>query len=116
MLPNRVRGTQAVIGIERERMGKLLAGAATDTGRVRDHNEDEVSLAELDSAQVASRGFLVAVADGMGGHERGEVASKLAVETLFASFYGDDEPAAPADEGPASSAMVAALQQGFKSA
>src|SRR4051794_37251077 len=116
MLPNRVRGTQAVIGIERERMGKLLAGAATDTGRVRDHNEDEVSIAELDSAQVTSRGFLLAVADGMGGHERGEVASKLAVEALFASFYGENGAEAPGGEAVTSSQLVAALQQGFKSA
>jgi len=105
-----------VIGIERERMGKLLAGAATDTGRVRDHNEDEVSIAELDSAQVASRGFLLAVADGMGGHERGEVASKLAVEALFASFYGENGTEVPGSEAVTSSQLVAALQQGFKSA
>jgi serine/threonine protein phosphatase PrpC len=97
-------------------MGKLLAGAATDTGRVRDHNEDEVSIAEIDSAQSASRGFLVAVADGMGGHERGEVASKLAVEALFASFYGEDKVETPGDEPVTSSQLVAALQQGFKSA
>jgi serine/threonine protein phosphatase PrpC len=97
-------------------MGKLLAGAATDTGRVRDHNEDEVSIAELDSAQVTSRGFLIAVADGMGGHERGEVASKLAVEALFASFYGEDGTASSDGETVASSQLVAALQQGFKSA
>jgi serine/threonine protein phosphatase PrpC len=102
--------------MERERMGKLLAGAATDTGRVREHNEDEVSLAELDSAQVAARGFLVAVADGMGGHERGEVASNLAIEALFASFYGEGKEATSDGEGAPNGDMVAALQQGFKSA
>ena len=47
-------------------------GVATDTGRHRDHNED---------AYVA-RPTLFAVADGMGGHQAGEVASAMAVAVL----------------------------------
>jgi len=47
-------------------------GAATHVGRVRDHNEDSV-LAD---------GVVFAVADGMGGHAAGEVASRLVVEAL----------------------------------
>lgn len=88
-------------------MTKLLVGASSDTGRVRDHNEDEVRMAEPESDQVAGRGFLAAVADGMGGHERGEVASNLAIETLFTTFYDENSEEAKAD-------LVALLKEGFK--
>ncbi|MBP5314169.1 MAG: Stp1/IreP family PP2C-type Ser/Thr phosphatase [Eggerthellaceae bacterium] len=47
-------------------------GAATDVGYYREHNEDSY-LAEAP---------LFAVADGMGGHNAGEVASKIAIDTL----------------------------------
>ncbi|MGO1584181.1 MAG: PP2C family protein-serine/threonine phosphatase [Actinomycetaceae bacterium] len=50
----------------------LRVGAATDTGRVRDHNEDS-ALAE---------GGIFLVADGMGGHAAGEVASGIVVATM----------------------------------
>ncbi len=56
---------------------RLVVGAATDVGRVRDHNED----AYLVDDQLG----LVAIADGMGGHQAGEVASATALEALRAS-------------------------------
>lgn len=46
----------------------------TDTGRVRSHNEDSVTIVKNGSGE-----YLLMVADGMGGHRAGEVASSLAV-------------------------------------
>jgi protein phosphatase len=57
---------------------KLVVGAATDVGRVREGNED--------AYLVDDEMGLVAVADGMGGHRGGEVASVTAVEALRAAI------------------------------
>jgi serine/threonine protein phosphatase PrpC len=59
----------------------------TETGRVREHNEDAVGhVLPTTPAQVQSQGWLFALADGLGGHERGEEASHLAVDTLLDGF------------------------------
>jgi serine/threonine protein phosphatase PrpC len=61
----------------------------TDVGRVRDHNEDYLGYATPASpAQVRSHGWLFALADGVGGQEKGEVASRTAIETLLNEFQG----------------------------
>jgi protein phosphatase len=51
--------------------------SSTDTGRIRDHNEDAVWPADMGAE---SDGFVAAVADGMGGHVGGEIASEVALQ------------------------------------
>jgi len=59
----------------------------TDVGRVRDHNEDYLGRSTPASeAEGRTQGWLFVVADGVGGEERGEVASQTAVETLIEGF------------------------------
>ena len=53
----------------------------TDTGKVRSHNEDSVTIVRNGSGE-----YLLVVADGMGGHRAGEVASSLAVTHLGKRF------------------------------
>ncbi len=53
----------------------------TDTGRVREHNEDSVTILKNVSGE-----YLLVVADGMGGHRKGEVASALTVTHLGKRF------------------------------
>ncbi|HEX2659431.1 MAG TPA: Stp1/IreP family PP2C-type Ser/Thr phosphatase [Polyangia bacterium] len=57
---------------------KIRYAAKTDVGMKRTHNEDYFSLIEQDQ--------LFLVADGMGGHASGEVASKMAAETMQEFF------------------------------
>lgn len=54
----------------------------TDAGKVRSHNEDSVTIINNEKNE-----YLLAVADGMGGHKAGEVASSIAIEHLTDSFY-----------------------------
>src|ERR1700683_2036745 len=67
----------------------------SDVGCERAQNEDNFCYAEPESAEAfQKRGRLIAVADGMGGHEGGQVASRLAVDTVWDVFLNgpDREP------------------------
>jgi len=68
-------------------MTTLVAGGATDVGRVRTGNEDKLLIADP----------LYAVADGMGGHAAGEVASEVAMEALLVAFDGNPSESGLAD-------------------
>ena len=53
----------------------------TDAGKIRTHNEDSVIILHNDNNE-----YIMAVADGMGGHKAGEVASSIATEHIKKSF------------------------------
>lgn len=70
---------------------RLDVAQLTDVGRKRPHNEDNMAYVIPKDAQVmAKKGALFVVADGMGGHAAGEVASEIAVETISSAYYQDD--------------------------
>jgi serine/threonine protein phosphatase PrpC len=90
----------------------LEVAGATDVGRVRTNNEDSFTVLDLgvvDAAVVdvskqphasiamGQRGALLAVADGMGGENAGEVASKMVVDTLRELLAGSGAIKKPAD-------------------
>jgi len=89
------------------RPGVELA-SLTDVGCQRENNEDSYSYWEpANDADFAKLGRLAIVADGMGGHEGGQIASRLAVET-FAKVY-----AGAADSDPAKR-LLAALKDAHR--
>jgi len=59
----------------------------SDFGKSRDHNEDHLGYAAPETPdQARTHGWLFALADGVGGHDDGEVASHAAVEHLTNGF------------------------------
>ena len=59
----------------------------TDDGLARDHNEDFFGhAAPANEEQARTHGWLFALADGVGGQDREEVASRVAVETVLEGF------------------------------
>jgi protein phosphatase len=78
---------------------KVEVFGRTDVGRTRDHNEDSFLVADLTRRiaslqpevrehEVGERGSLMVVADGMGGAAAGEIASDLAVDTIYNHMLG----------------------------
>jgi serine/threonine protein phosphatase PrpC len=69
----------------------LDVAGLSDRGVRREHNEDAWSQppASLTSKQLAAKGRLYIVADGVGGHLAGDVASTMAVEIIQQHYYAD---------------------------
>ncbi|MEN6370953.1 MAG: Stp1/IreP family PP2C-type Ser/Thr phosphatase [Armatimonadota bacterium] len=71
----------------------IKMGARTDLGRVRENNEDKFDFFEPeDAGLLAQKGAYYAVADGMGGHAAGQIASEMAQKTVIKSYYADPSP------------------------
>lgn len=71
---------------------KISASLQTDVGCLREANEDcGQHFVPNDREIKVRRGILTIVADGMGGHASGEVASKMAVELISKYYYQDME-------------------------
>jgi len=73
---------------------RITVFGKTDLGRTRDHNEDSFLVADLTTGEASlqpnvrehmlgPKGTLLLVADGMGGAASGEVASQMAIETVY---------------------------------
>src|SRR2546426_9826096 len=79
---------------ERSALAKQLrldVAQLTDVGRKREHNEDNMAyVIPKDEQVMTKKGALFIVADGMGGHAAGEVASEIAVDTVSNVYYQDD--------------------------
>lgn len=89
---------------------RVTLGAKTDLGRARENNEDKFDWLEPeDDETLAARGKLYAVADGMGGHAAGQIASEVALKTLIRTFYAGrrgDVPTALAEGIRAANTLV----------
>lgn len=85
----------------------------TDLGNVRTNNEDSVLYKKVEGGKMNS-GAMLLVADGMGGHLAGEVASRMAAEIITESFF--HQPQGKSIPGILSSAFVLANKKIFESA
>jgi len=66
----------------------ITAASKTDAGLVRERNEDAVLFYQpADLRAIEEKGVLAIVADGVGGNSAGEIASKLAVETVQEAYF-----------------------------
>ncbi|MCE6991373.1 Stp1/IreP family PP2C-type Ser/Thr phosphatase [Dyadobacter sp. CY323] len=87
-----VNRTSAADSQTSEIQADLRAVVVSDLGCVRTNNEDSARFIRPSSRQIRNnKGFLAIVADGMGGHAAGEVASQMAVETIAKTYFERDE-------------------------
>ncbi|MBI4874133.1 MAG: serine/threonine-protein phosphatase [Acidobacteria bacterium] len=82
------------------------ASLLSDAGCHRELNEDSGSIVRAGNGRHGDRGLLAVVADGMGGHEAGEVASRTAVETISRAY--------PLEKGTPGEALAASFHKAHR--
>ncbi|HLZ64095.1 MAG TPA: Stp1/IreP family PP2C-type Ser/Thr phosphatase [Ktedonosporobacter sp.] len=103
-----------LLGIEKEytmldHLINLDFALRTDVGQKRSTNEDNMtSVIPQDPQILAKKGALFVVADGMGGHTKGEVASEMAVSGVSTMYYQQEEEDIPV-------ALIQAIQSANQS-
>jgi len=69
---------------------EILSSGFTHKGKVRKENEDSLRLCNPNDEFTANVGHLYGIADGMGGYALGNLASSLALDIFFDTFYDSD--------------------------
>lgn len=103
-----VRGWDAVGERRPATHAEIVWAARTDIGRARENNEDKFDFFLPEEASpLALRGRLWAVADGMGGHDAGQIASEAALKALVRTYFA--APASGAGEETVADRLQAAI-------
>ena len=111
--------TAALIAIaELEQPGRpvdFTSSTLTDVGRLRDQNQDSFAISEFVQASVErpSRIGLYVVADGMGGHKGGEVASAIAAQVFTSEVMARVIAPLAGSSGPRPALSNEAILQGM---
>lgn len=84
----KLRNPKGAKNINNASLVDYKAYALTDVGMVRTNNEDSLVFTKPhDKSILKSKGYLAIVADGMGGHNCGEVASEMAIQVISEMYY-----------------------------
>ena len=67
----------------------ITVGSASHIGQKKEQNQDYFAYNIPEDGSIPEKGILLALADGMGGHAGGAVASKMAIEIVMKEYYED---------------------------
>jgi PPM family protein phosphatase len=70
-------------------MSRITIGAASDPGMEKKENQDSYAYRSPTEGKARKKGTLLALADGMGGHSGGSIASKTAIDSVMETYYAD---------------------------
>lgn len=68
-------------------MGFVTIGSASHVGNRKEKNEDYLSYHVPDDGSMPKKGILLALADGMGGRQGGDLASRIAIDVMMEEYY-----------------------------